>query len=211
MSPLTSLKSCALGGKMCKRPPASHFRRIKLVLLRHYEANFLFFCVTNQPRQMVEIRGVLKVRVIGAKGLVKRDVFSSDPYAKLDMGGHTVRTRAEKRTLNPKWDEELTLVTSDPLEPLKVSVYDKDIFSADDMMGEAEVELDSIVNAVKSGAHGSFQDGMVVLTIPPTMENGFTTPSTLTLKNGHIVQGLNLKLRNQGEIELELQWRPNVQ
>lgn len=159
---------------------------------------------------MMAIGGVLKVRVIKGTDLVVRDLFRSDPYVKLSIGGHEVKTRVIRNDLNPKWDEELTLAIPDPPLPLKLFVFDKDMFTADDKMGDAQIDLNPLIAAAKlKEGLKSFQEGMNIRKIVATNENGFVKDSVIKFKNGHIVQEICIKLQNveKGQIDLELKWQ----
>lgn len=160
---------------------------------------------------MAAIGGMLKIRVIRGRDLVIRDLFSSDPYVRLRIGEHEVKTHVKENNLNPYWDEELTLATPDPPIPLKLIVLDKDMFSADDRMGDAQIDLQPLIGVAKRN-DGSriLQDGLLLRTIVATRANGFAKDSVIKFKNGQIVQEVCMKLQNveKGEIELELRWRP---
>ncbi|KAI5055092.1 hypothetical protein GOP47_0030237 [Adiantum capillus-veneris] len=145
--------------------------------------------------------------MVSIKGILKH------PYVKLSIGDHKVRTRVVKSNLNPRWDEELTLATPYPPKPLNLVVYDKDTFSADDKMGEAEIDLTSLIAAVNLNESQDCEDGVTVRTIPATKENGFAKESLIKLKNGQLVQKVHVRLQNveRGEIKLELMWQPYTQ
>jgi len=54
-------------------------------------------------------KGILRVRVIEAKQLMKMDVSfmgtgKSDPYAIISVGSQEFRTRTINNSINPKWD-----------------------------------------------------------------------------------------------------------
>ncbi|KAI5056346.1 hypothetical protein GOP47_0028164 [Adiantum capillus-veneris] len=159
---------------------------------------------------MMVIQGVLKIKVIKGTDLVVRDLFSSDPYVKLSIGEHEVKTRVIRNDLNPKWNEELTLAVPDPPLPLKLYVLDRDMFKADDKMGDAEIDLRTLVAAAKLKAGLQFQEGMNIRKIVATNDNHFATDSVIKFKDGHIVQEICIKLQNveKGQIELELRWQP---
>nr|XP_025615183.2 probable ADP-ribosylation factor GTPase-activating protein AGD11 [Arachis hypogaea]XP_029144408.1 probable ADP-ribosylation factor GTPase-activating protein AGD11 [Arachis hypogaea] len=98
---------------------------------------------------MVEFVGLIKVNVVKGTNLVVRDVVSSDPYVVLSLGDQSVKTRVIKKSLNPVWNESLMLSIPENIPPLKVCVYDKDKFSNDDFMGEAEIDIEPLVIATK--------------------------------------------------------------
>ncbi|MCO5601153.1 hypothetical protein L7F22_055272 [Adiantum nelumboides] len=162
---------------------------------------------------MVAIEGILKVRVIQGTDLVVRDVYSSDPYVKLRIGDHQVKTRVIPNNLNPRWNEELTLATSNPPQPLRIFVYDKDTFSADDKMGEAQIDLNPLISTVKGSDSDNCQEGVTIRLVPATWENGFTKDSVIKVKKGQIVQKICIRLKNveRGEIKLDLVWQPYSQ
>ncbi|KOO25141.1 potassium voltage-gated channel subfamily h member 7 [Chrysochromulina tobinii] len=90
--------------------------------------------------------GTLYVQLISATGLVAADSNGlSDPYCKLDLGGQRQRSRKLYETLDPVWHNEIFtfagVLGQVVNEPLKVSVWDFDLSSVDDMLGEAEIEL----------------------------------------------------------------------
>uniref|UniRef100_A0A7S0RQP9 C2 domain-containing protein n=1 Tax=Chlamydomonas leiostraca TaxID=1034604 RepID=A0A7S0RQP9_9CHLO len=82
-------------------------------------------------------RGVLKVRVIQASGLKKVDVIgSADPFVEMTTDGkYTATTKVIRNTLEPKWGETFWLLVQEPTsQEAKVSVYDRDMFSAGDLL-----------------------------------------------------------------------------
>lgn len=159
---------------------------------------------------MEDIHGILKIRVIRGSNLAVRDLFSSDPYVKLRIGEHEVKTRVIKRELNPTWEEELTLATLDPSTPLLLRVMDKDSFTADDEMGDFKIDLRPLIETSELKKSQTYQDGTVIRNIAATAGNGFASDSVIKLKDGNIVQELYVKLQHveQGKIELELRWQP---
>ncbi|KAI5065949.1 hypothetical protein GOP47_0018573 [Adiantum capillus-veneris] len=159
---------------------------------------------------MGAIKGILKVRVVQGTDLAVRDVYSSDPYVKLRVGDHQVKTRVIPHNLNPRWNEELTLATADPPQPLKLFVYDKDMFTADDKMGEAQIDLNPLISTVKLNESHDCQEGVIISYVAATSENGFTKDSAIKIKKSRIVQKICIRLKNveSGEIKLELMWQP---
>lgn len=56
------------------------------------------------------LKGVLRVHVVEAKDLMKKDINmlgrgSSDPYAVLTVGSQTYKTKTIDNNINPQWDE----------------------------------------------------------------------------------------------------------
>ncbi|KAK4758412.1 hypothetical protein SAY87_019713 [Trapa incisa] len=155
--------------------------------------------------------GLLKVNVQMGVNLAVRDVRSSDPYVIVKMGSQKVKTRVVKKNTNPEWNEELTLTVDDPNLPIKVMVYDKDTFSFDDKMGDAEFCIGPFVEAQSqrtSLQEGSYPNGTVVRKVQPDRQNCYAEESCIVWKDGMIVQNMALRLRNveTGEVELQLRW-----
>ncbi|XP_024528246.1 ADP-ribosylation factor GTPase-activating protein AGD12 isoform X1 [Selaginella moellendorffii] len=176
----------------------------------------------NSPSKsaaMVEFLGLLKVRVVKGTNLAVRDILTSDPYVVLNLGHQTAKTKVVNSNLNPVWDEEIMLsVPSGPPVPLKLQVFDYDKFSADDIMGEVEVDLQPIVAAAsvleeamedQIDDPGEVQIGRCLA----TAENALVSDSVIRLVGGQIKQDLAVKLQNveSGEVQLELEWVPLAQ
>ena len=89
------------------------------------------------------------VRVESARNLVAADKGgTSDPYAKLKLDGHEYRTSTVKKTIDPVWDQEFAWRGKQSMmlaQPLNIKVFDNDALSRDDKLGEAQVELNSLV------------------------------------------------------------------
>ncbi|XP_028555067.1 GTPase activating protein 1-like [Dendrobium catenatum] len=120
-----------------------------------------------------------------------------------------LKTQVIKKTVNPEWDEELTFSVEDPSVPVKLEVYDKDRFSADDPMGDAEFDIKPFFEAVKMDLKGDPPpDGSVLRKQASTRANCLAGESSIYLLNGKVVQDIVLRLRNVecGEIELQLRW-----
>jgi len=92
----------------------------------------------------------LLVAVKAARGLTAMDVGgTSDPYVTLSVGcGQRKDKRAQSKVvskcLNPEFDEHLQVWLSDrevAVENLLVSVWDKDLLSSDDLIGQISIPL----------------------------------------------------------------------
>ncbi|XP_020578275.1 protein C2-DOMAIN ABA-RELATED 4-like [Phalaenopsis equestris] len=156
---------------------------------------------------MESLLGLLRVRIIRGVNLAVRDTTGSDPYVVLRMGRQKLKTSVKKNNVNPEWNEDLTLSVSKHLQPIKLEVYDKDTFSRDDKMGDAEFEVTSFIEAVKMSST-DFPNGTTITTVKPCRQNCLAGESPILWRDGKIVQEIVLRLRNveAGEIELELTW-----
>uniref|UniRef100_A0A0C9RFV5 TSA: Wollemia nobilis Ref_Wollemi_Transcript_29325_966 transcribed RNA sequence n=1 Tax=Wollemia nobilis TaxID=56998 RepID=A0A0C9RFV5_9CONI len=159
---------------------------------------------------MGDISGLLKVRVVKGTRLAVRDIRSSDPYVVLKLGDQVVKTRVINSNLNPVWDEELTLtISATTPRTLRVEVFDKDTFSADDAMGEAEIDLQPLAASVRirkvlKGVSTATQ----VRKLVPSKENCLAKDSGIHYVDGTMIQDMCLRLRNveSGELEMQLKW-----
>ncbi|WJX38254.1 Arginase, catabolizes arginine to ornithine and urea [Trifolium repens] len=119
---------------------------------------------------MENLLGLLKIHVQRGVNLAIRDVVSSDPYVVIKMGKQKLKTKVVKKNLNPEWNDELTLSISDPRTPIHLHVYDKDTFSMDDKMGDAEFDIGPFVEAVKMRLEG-LPNGTIVTRVQPSRQN----------------------------------------
>ena len=89
--------------------------------------------------------GVAFVKVMSAKGLPNMDnasglgIDKSDPYCRLLSGSVMRQTKVIEDTLNPVWNETLPMNIDDVRKPIKLTVWDRDLTSADDLMGDARI------------------------------------------------------------------------
>ncbi|XP_021766199.1 protein C2-DOMAIN ABA-RELATED 4-like [Chenopodium quinoa] len=151
--------------------------------------------------------GLLRIRVKRGINLAVRDVSSSDPYVFVRLGKQKLKTRIIRKSLNPEWNEDLTLCVTDPNESIKIFVYDHDTFSLDDKMGDAEFDISPVLEAVKLNLEG-VPDGTVIKKVRPDRQNCIAEESSIVWKDGKVTQNMFLRLRNVecGEIELQLHW-----
>ncbi|KAJ8553487.1 hypothetical protein K7X08_024165 [Anisodus acutangulus] len=117
---------------------------------------------------MENLLGLLRVRIKKGVNLAFRDVRSSDPYVVVKMGKQKLKTRVVKKDVNPEWNEDLTLSVADPNLPVQLSVYDHDIFSNDDKMGDTEFDIKPFLEAVKMNLSGL--PGGTIITKSATMQ-----------------------------------------
>ncbi|KAJ4816644.1 Calcium-dependent ARF-type GTPase activating protein family [Rhynchospora pubera] len=155
-----------------------------------------------------EFVGTLNVKVIKGTNLAVRDIRSSDPYVVLNLGHQKVQTTVKQSDLNPVWDEMFKLKVPQHYGPLKLQVYDHDFFSADDIMGEAEVDLQPMVTSALAFGDPSVFGDMQIGKWFKTNDNALIRDSTVNIVDGKIKQEVSLKLQNveSGDLDLELEW-----
>lgn len=89
-------------------------------------------------------------------------------------------------------------------------VFDYDTFSADDIMGEAEIDLQPLITSAMAfgdaGMFGNMQIGKWL----KSHDNALLDDSTVNIVDGKVRQEVSLKLQNVecGELDLELEWMP---
>ncbi|CAF1929506.1 unnamed protein product [Brassica oleracea] len=101
---------------------------------------------------MVEFIGLLEVAVKKGTNLAIRDMMSSDAYVALNLGKqvtivHKLQKTVVNCNLNPVWNQELMLSVPDSYGPVKLQVYDYDTFSAGDIMGEAQLDIQPLITS----------------------------------------------------------------
>lgn len=104
-------------------------------------------------KREVNALGVLVIYIHRAFDLEKQDVRgSSDPYCTLSLakyGKVQYATRVALNDLSPRWEERhVMLINPEAVkarEKVSVDLWDSDRFSADDMLGRAEVDLEELV------------------------------------------------------------------
>ncbi|XP_069838556.1 E3 ubiquitin-protein ligase NEDD4 isoform X2 [Dendropsophus ebraccatus] len=91
---------------------------------------------------------VLRVKVIAGFGLAKKDLLgASDPYVKLTLYDPTngiitsIQTKTVKKSLNPKWNEEILLRVSPRQHRLLFEVFDENRLTRDDFLGQVDIPL----------------------------------------------------------------------
>jgi len=109
-------------------------------------------------------KGTLQILLIEGRDLPSMDTGGfSDPYCIFKAGADSVvKSKVIKKSLNPKWDQLLTLPIKNKLSGVDMIVMDWDRFSADEEMGRAFVsidddELDSWYDLKKGSIHLSYK------------------------------------------------------
>jgi len=104
---------------------------------------------------MSEVDG-LKITIIRGKNLVPRDTDSSDPYVTIQLINpfenskplYKAKTAVVKSNLNPLFNEHFEMEFPSLFSlfgVLKVKIFDKDLMSADDFMGQAILPIPAIM------------------------------------------------------------------
>lgn len=171
---------------------------------------------SNTMAGMVEFIGLIKVNVVKGTNLAVRDVMTSDPYVILSLGNQSVKTRVIKNNLNPVWNEKLMLSIPDTIPPLKLLVYDKDTFSTDDFMGEAEIDIQPLVSAARATEISSLDESVPLCHWKAASQenaNAVVREGIITQEDGKVKQQITLKLQKveRGVLEIELECLPLTQ
>ena len=143
-----------------------------------------------------------------------------------------LKTGVMKKTVNPVWNEDLTLAVKNASTPIKLvsicisllvrsspsvqryllhnsmqEVFDKDTFSKDDQMGDAEFDIEALMQIIQMDLE-DIRSGTVVRTVRPGSHCCLADESHIIWENGQVVQDLLLKLRNveTGVVHLQLRW-----
>ncbi|XP_022637729.1 ADP-ribosylation factor GTPase-activating protein AGD12 isoform X2 [Vigna radiata var. radiata] len=154
--------------------------------------------------------GNLKVKVIKGTDLAIRDMMTSDPYVIFTLGQQTVQTTVIKSNLNPVWNEELMLSVTRPFGLLNLKVFDYDLFSSDDIMGEADIDLHPLITSAMAYGDPSMFDDMQIGIWMKSQDNALIDDSEVKIVGGKVKQEILIKLQNveSGELELALEWMP---
>ncbi|KAG6476276.1 hypothetical protein ZIOFF_065515 [Zingiber officinale] len=163
---------------------------------------------SNKNVEAGEFIGNLKVTVVRGTNLAIRDMLTSDPYVILMLGQQKAQTTVKNSDLNPVWNEELKFSIPQHFGTLKLQVYDHDYISADDIMGEAEIDLQAMITAALAYGHVDVQGKMQVGKWLKMNDNALIEDSFVNVVDGKIKQEVHLKLQNVecGEMELQLEW-----
>ncbi|XP_017432583.1 probable ADP-ribosylation factor GTPase-activating protein AGD11 isoform X2 [Vigna angularis] len=92
-------------------------------------------------------------------------------------------------------------------------VYDKDTFSTDDFMGEAEIDIQPLVIAAKAYEKSNINESMQLGKFVASKDNTLVRDGIISLDEGKIKQEISVRLQNieRGELELELECVPLTQ
>lgn len=94
----------------------------------------------------------------------------------------------------------------DELKKLQ-EVYDKDTFSRDDEMGDADLDIKPLLEALRMHLN-DLPNETIIASVKPTRTNCLAEESYITWSKGEVIQNIVLRLRNvvSGEIEIQLRW-----
>ncbi|XP_038606129.1 E3 ubiquitin-protein ligase NEDD4 isoform X5 [Tachyglossus aculeatus] len=91
---------------------------------------------------------IVRVKVIAGIGLAKKDLLGAcDPYVKVTMYDPvrgcltSIQTKTVKKTLNPKWNEEMFFRVHPQQHRLLFEVFDENRLTRDDFLGQVDVPL----------------------------------------------------------------------
>lgn len=155
----------------------------------------------------MELLGLLKIRVRRGINLAVRDTLSSDPYVVITMGNQKVKSPVVKDNCNPVWEVDMSLaILNDPNVPITLTLYDKDTFTVDDKMGDAEIDIKPYLEAMKMDLKG-WPNGSQVQSVQPSTDNCLAAESHIVWENGKLTQEMILRLRNVecGEVEIQIE------
>ncbi|KAK9294826.1 hypothetical protein QLX08_010690 [Tetragonisca angustula] len=106
--------------------------------------------VPVESLKIPEPEGVLRIHVVEAKHLMKKDIGmlgkgKSDPYAIIKIGAQEFRTKTIDNTVNPKWDFWCECaVTSAIAQQITVLLWDYDDTKEDESLGRATIEVSRV-------------------------------------------------------------------
>ncbi|CAG9782940.1 unnamed protein product [Diatraea saccharalis] len=101
--------------------------------------------------RMPEPEGVLRIHLVKAENLMKKDVSmigkgKSDPYAIITVGAQQWKTKHIDNDVNPKWDYWCEARVMQALgQTLDIEVYDKDDGNNDDKLGRCSLDISQVV------------------------------------------------------------------
>ncbi|KAI4357624.1 hypothetical protein L6164_001561 [Bauhinia variegata] len=157
---------------------------------------------------MEEILGLLILRIKRGINLAIRDTRSSDPYVVVQLDDQKLKTRVVKANINPRWNEEMRLFIKDVNVPIHLSVFDKDTFTGDDKMGDADIDLGPYAECAKMSM-SKLPNGCALKRVQPSRSNSLAEESSCIWTNGKIIQEMTLRLKNveSGEVVVEIEWQ----
>jgi hypothetical protein len=166
--------------------------------------------------------GMLTVSVRRAHNLAQADLAGSDPYVKLALAGrmrsYAVRTAIQyKSGADPVWDETFVFDVVDHVE-MRLSVWDFDRFTEDDLIGEVMVSLDDVyrlgvrdafVAVKRANMFGTLEErGLVLVEVDFVGPAGLAYPMLQSARAAHTDAGReNRRLAGSQQAEREREER----
>ncbi|XP_062528594.1 extended synaptotagmin-1 isoform X2 [Bombyx mori] len=101
--------------------------------------------------RMPEPEGVLRIHLVQAQNLMKKDVSmlgkgKSDPYAVITVGAQQWKTKHIDNNVNPRWDFWCEARIMQSLgQMLDIEVFDKDEGNDDDKLGKCSLDISQVV------------------------------------------------------------------
>ncbi|XP_022819052.1 extended synaptotagmin-2 isoform X2 [Spodoptera litura] len=101
--------------------------------------------------RMPEPEGVLRIHLVQAQNLMKKDVSmigkgKSDPYAIITVGAQQWKTKHIDNNVNPRWDFWCEARIMQSLgQALEIEVFDKDEGNNDDKLGKCSLDISQVV------------------------------------------------------------------
>jgi stromal membrane-associated protein len=89
-------------------------------------------------------------------------------------------------------------------------VFDYDTFSADDIMGEAEIDIQPLITSAMAFGDPEMFGDMQIGKWLKSHDNALIEDSIINIADGKVKQEVQIKLQNveSGELELEMEWLP---
>ncbi|XP_049887465.1 extended synaptotagmin-2-A isoform X2 [Pectinophora gossypiella] len=102
--------------------------------------------------RMPEPEGVLRIHLVQAQNLMKKDVSmlgkgKSDPYAIITVGAQQWKTKHIDNDVNPRWEYWCEARIMSVGQALEVEVFDKDEGNNDDKLGRCSLDISQVVKA----------------------------------------------------------------
>ncbi|XP_073945222.1 extended synaptotagmin-like protein 2 isoform X2 [Choristoneura fumiferana] len=103
--------------------------------------------------RMPEPEGVLRIHLVQAQNLMKKDISmlgkgKSDPYAIITVGAQKWKTKHIDSNVNPRWDFWCEARIMQSLgQALEIEVFDKDEGNDDDELGRCSLDISQVVRS----------------------------------------------------------------
>ncbi|KAJ2946336.1 hypothetical protein O0L34_g12373 [Tuta absoluta] len=102
--------------------------------------------------RMPEPEGVLRIHLVQAQNLMKKDVSmlgkgKSDPYAIITVGAQQWKTKHIDNDVNPRWEYWCEARILSIGQTLDIELFDKDDGNDDDKLGKCSLDISQVVRA----------------------------------------------------------------